>query len=560
MPGHHAATGDHGSRQVSDRGAPTRRVRGDPDPAPALGAGRAFGHLHDHGEDDFTDEEWREVLTETYLYSGDAIELTTVGMDIGSSTSHLLFSRLKLRRLGQQHSSRFVVVSREALYRSPILLTPYRPDYTIDAEQLERFVREAYAAANLTPEQVDTGAVILTGEAVKRTNARAIAELFAGETGTFVCASAGHNLEAVMAAHGSGAVALSRDERITVLNVDVGGGTSKLALCRHGEVLETASLAVGGRLVAMDADRRLTRIEGPAHTVADALGIGLRLGEPLPMEDERRLAEALADCLFSAMRREPLTDLARQLSVTPPLGGELPVQALTFSGGVSEYLYEREERDFGDLARSLAAAVRARLDTASAGAFPAPVREPTEAIRATVIGASQFTVQVSGNTISLSRPEMLPLHNLQVVYPRLPQGDDLDASAVTRAIRDSLRRFDLEEGAQPVALAINWNGTPRYGLLRALAEGVVQALPKTLAAGLPLVLVFHHDFGKLVGRILREELGVSSDLISIDNVEVKEFDYVDVGAVIESARSVPVVVKSLVFPSHVDPRAELLAG
>jgi ethanolamine utilization protein EutA (predicted chaperonin) len=520
---------------------------------------RLMAHYHDHGEDDLlTDDEWQELLTEQYIYSGDQIELTTVGIDIGSSTSHLIFSRLKLRRLGQQLSSRFVVVSREALYRSPILLTPYRADYTIDAHGLEQFVNEAYAAAGLRPDQVDTGAVILTGEAVKRTNARAIAELFATEAGNFVCASAGHNLEAVMAAHGSGAVAMSRQESSVVLNVDVGGGTSKLALVRNGEVLETASLAVGGRLVAMDERGRLTRIEGPVRPIADELGIELHLGQPLSPGDQESLADALADCLLQAMRRDPPSELTQQLFVTPRLTSEIKhIDALTFSGGVSEYLYGREEQEFGDLARPLATAIRDRL---KGGAFSAPLREPTEHIRATVIGASQFTVQVSGNTIQVSRPEMLPLHNLQVVYPRLPEGDDLRADAVQQAIDASLRRFDLEEGAQPLALAIDWNGTPRYGLLRALAEGVVQALPRSLAAGLPLVLVFHHDFGKLVGHILRDELGVRNDLISIDNVEVKEFDYIDVGAIIDKARSVPVVVKSLVFPAGYDPRAELLSS
>lgn len=499
--------------------------------------------LHDHGDDDaLTSEELAELFSESYLYSGDAIELTTVGIDIGSSTSHLIFSRLKLRRLGKQLSSRFVVVSREALFRSPILLTPYRADYTIDADQLAEFIHASYNGAGLSPDEVDTGAIILTGEAVKRTNARAIAELFASQAGKFVCASAGHNLEAVMAAHGSGAVALSRDSGGVVLNVDVGGGTSKLAIAHGGEVVETASLAIGGRLLAMDPDRQLVRIEPPIQTVADTLGLRLHLGDALGSEDERRLVTTMADCLLEAMRRDSPSALTRALYVTPPLSSELVPQALTFSGGVSEFIYAREQSEFGDLARPLANAIRERL-----GNFGSQLRDPSEHIRATVIGASQFTVQVSGNTIWLSRPELLPLHNLQVVYPRLP--DLLTADGVRLAIEQGLRRFDLEEGAQPVALAIDWKGTPQYSVLRALADGVVQALPKTLAAGLPLVLVFHHDFGKLVGRILRNELGIHGDLVSIDSVEVKEFDYVDIGAIIDGARSVPVVVKSLVFPN-----------
>src|SRR6266540_158592 len=507
--------------------------------------------IHDHGEDD-DDVVLDSELTDAYAYSGDSIELTTVGIDIGSSTSHLIFSRLELRRLGQHLSSRYVVVSRQAIYRSPILLTPYTPDYAINSEQLERFVHDSYAAAGLTPDEVDTGAVILTGEAVKRTNARTIAELFASESGKFVCASAGPNLEAVMAAHGSGAVALSRESGRVVLNVDVGGGTSKLALIRNGEVLETASINVGGRLVAMNEHQRVTRIEPAARIVADEIGVELHLDQVLGDEDGSRLAEALADCLLAVIRRDRPSPLVEQLLVTAPLSADIRVDAITFSGGVSEYLYEREERDFGDLARPLAAALRAR-----AVALPAPVEVAGERIRATVVGASQFTVQVSGNTISVTRPEMLPIHNLQVLYPRLPKGDGVRADEVREAIAGSFQRFELREGEQPVALAIDWDGTPRYPLLRGLADGIAAGLPRSLAAGLPVVLVFDNDFGKLVGHILRDDLGITNDVISIDSIDLKEFDYIDIGAVIHPSRAVPVVIKSLIFPHGQDARAEL---
>src|ERR1700746_2617988 len=181
--------------------------------------------------------------------AADNVELTTVGIDIGSSTSHLMFARVHLQRLSTALSSRFVVVERKILWQSPILLTPYRPDYTIDVDDLAGFIGGCYAYAGIEREKVDSGAVILTGEALKRRNARAIADLFAEESGKFVCASAGHHLEALMAAHGSGAEALSRREHCVVLNVDIGGGTSKLALIQDGEVLATAAIAVGGRLL-----------------------------------------------------------------------------------------------------------------------------------------------------------------------------------------------------------------------------------------------------------------------------------------------------------------------
>src|SRR5690606_4559709 len=208
--------------------------------------------------------------------------------DVGSSTSHLMFAKVHLQRLSEGLSSRFVVVNREVLWRSPILLTPYRPDYTIDSGELSTFFQAAFREAGLTPDDIDTGAVILTGEALKRDNARAIADLFAEESGKFVCASAGHHLEALMAANGSGAVALSRQDHQTILNIDVGGGTVKLGLCHGGRLLATSAFAVGGRLIAFDAEGHMERIEGPAHQIAADVGITLALGETLSDENRRK--------------------------------------------------------------------------------------------------------------------------------------------------------------------------------------------------------------------------------------------------------------------------------
>src|SRR5262249_60061694 len=104
-----------------------------------------------------------------------------------------------------------------------ILFTPYRADWLIDTDELQRFIQRTYREAGLRPEEVDSGAVILTGVALERANARAVADLFANEGGKLVCASAGHNLEAILAAHGSGAVALSRARRERLLHVDSGG-------------------------------------------------------------------------------------------------------------------------------------------------------------------------------------------------------------------------------------------------------------------------------------------------------------------------------------------------
>src|ERR1700731_4451501 len=159
--------------------------------------------------------------TNEVAWTADNVELVTVGIDIGSSTSHLMFARVHLQRLTTALSSRFVVINRKVLWQSPILLTPYLSDYTIDVDELSGFIGGCYAFAGIEREKVDSGAVILTGEALKRRNARAIADLFSEEAGKFVCASAGHHMECQMAAHGSGAIALSRGHAATVLNVDI---------------------------------------------------------------------------------------------------------------------------------------------------------------------------------------------------------------------------------------------------------------------------------------------------------------------------------------------------
>jgi ethanolamine utilization protein EutA len=290
--------------------------------------------------------------------------------------------------------------------------------------------------------------------------------------------------------------------------------------------------------------------------VAQSLGIELRLGEPVSEADVEKLSDAFAGYLFELITRQPLSAMANELMLTPLLTSTEPIDVVTFSGGVSEFIYEREERDFGDLSRPLSAAVRARVAHHD---LTAPVQPSGERIRATVIGASQFTVQVSGNTISITNKDILPIHNIQVIHPRIPEVEEVDPDVLAEAIQKGFQRFDLTDGEQPIALALNWAGTPRYQLLRNIAEGIVRGIPKTVEAGLPVLLVFVHDFGKLVGDILREEFNISNDVISIDSIFLQEFDYIDIGEVIYPANVVPVVVKSLVFPKVENPTAEVAA-
>jgi ethanolamine utilization protein EutA len=498
-----------------------------------------FEHLH------VTEDDTRERNEAAWL--ADNVELTTVGIDIGSSTSHLMFARVHLQRLASALSSRFVVIDRRVLWQSPILLTPYLPNYTIDTEALADFIADSYAEAKLERSDVDSGAVILTGEALKRNNARAIADLFSEEAGKFVCASAGHHMECQMAAHGSGAVALSKSKGVTVLNVDIGGGTTKFALVERGEVKATVAIAVGGRLLVEEAGVGLIRIEPPAKDIAQNVAVDLMPGGFLTRHQRHHIADRMAELIVAMIERTPPDALAAKLLVTDPWPDtvrNIAIDGIVFSGGVAEYIYGREQEGYGDLGADLAHSLRHAI---AEKRIALPVWDAGQGIRATVIGAAQFSVQISGNTILITDPAKLPLQNLPVIACTFDLAGEVDPGAVASELKRALAQSDLEDGAAAVALAFPWRGDPLHRRLHALAQGICAALPRSLAAGLPLTLLIDGDIGMSLGRVIRHEVAPGADVIAIDGVQLKQFDYVDIGRMIEVTNVVPIIIKSLLF-------------
>jgi ethanolamine utilization protein EutA len=471
----------------------------------------------------------------------DEIRLVSVGVDIGSSTSHLVFSRLVLERL----DNRYVVSERKVVHESEVLLTPYFDDATIDAATLGDFIDRQYQLAKVDPQAIDTGALILTGVAVRRSNARAIGELFAAQAGKFVSVSAGDALEATLAAFGSGAAARSLRESARVMNVDIGGGTSKIAVCEAGEVAELTALDIGARIVCFDAEGCVKRIEEAARRFSQETGLRLVVGEKPDAKGLSEMVERMADRLFEVMSRPSLDAKTTALVRLGALRNDRKPNVITFSGGVSEYLYGRESRAFGDLGRPLAEAVLSRVRN-----WGPRVERSDEGIRATVIGASQYTVQVSGSTIFVAPQSLLPLRNVPVITPDLPLDEELlDAERIAGAVRAALRRLDLHEGERAVALCYRWKKSATFARLDSFCRGVAAGLAKVLGRGLPLVLVGDGDVGGLIGIHCLEETRLSNSIVSIDGIVLKEFDFIDIGALLETSGAVPVVIKSLVFPS-----------
>jgi ethanolamine utilization protein EutA len=257
------------------------------------------------------------------------------------------------------------------------------------------------------------------------------------------------------------------------------------------------------------------------------------------------MVERMADRLFEAISRHALDrGTAALLRLAPLRSGRRP-DVVSFSGGISEYIYGREDRAFGDLGPALARAILARIKTWG------PRIEPSdEGIRATVIGASQYTIQVSGSTIFVAPQAVLPLKNVPVVAPSLPlEPETLSVEGICESVGAALRRLDLDGGEQGVALCYRWKGSATYARLDAFCRGIVAGLASGLARGLPLILVGDGDVGGLIGIHCQEETGLSNPIVSIDGIVLKEFDFIDIGALLETSGAVPVVIKSLVFPS-----------
>src|SRR6266581_4288951 len=479
-------------------------------------------HDHDHFEFDSD-----ERLEENPIWIQDHVTLVTVGIDIGSSGTQVIFSRINLRRYGEDLTSRYYVVSRETLFQSPVALTPYSSDVRIDETALGAIIDGAYEAAGIRPQEIDTGVVILTGEALRRENAEAIAALLAEQRGDFVTAAAGHHMESMLAAYGSGASKLSYEQDKRILNVDIGGGTTKLGIVEQGTVIATAALHIGGRLQVMDETGRIVRLDPAGRFHARQAGLHWARGEAVSPAQLDKVAANMAELLVAALTQRPLPSAVEHLYLTDPIRDLGRIDGLMFSGGVGEYVYGREERDFGDMGRRLGRAIRARIDS---GALPWPLLPAGECIRATALGGSEYSVQLSGNTSTISNPgALLPRKNLQVIQPPVALGDVVDPTAVAAAIREHFDRFDLIEGDAEVALAFRWRGAPAYGRLAGLARGIVQALPRTIAAARPVFVIFDGDIAHTMGALLKEELGIASEVLALDGIALWDFDYIDLG-------------------------------
>ncbi|MEK3936060.1 ethanolamine ammonia-lyase reactivating factor EutA [Sporosarcina sp. FSL W7-1349] len=471
--------------------------------------------------------------------------MISAGIDIGTSTTKLIISRFSLMNVaGTTHVPRIEITDKEVLYKSPIFRTPLADPVTIDVVGVEKIIRSQYIEAGIEPAQIETGAVIITGETATKRNAREMLHYLSGEVGDFLVATAGPDLEGIIAAKGSGAFEQSSRSRKVIANIDIGGGTANVAVYRDKELLGTCTMHIGGRLIEFE-NGKIRSISSPVQRLLDEHEITLGIGDSSTSDGvtfvTRFMADSLARMLRNEMREQ---DQALLLGHSP--NWKSPIDVIVFSGGISECMYRHESEGestakYDDIGILLADALQRNAELQ---AFE--WMEPVETVRATVLGAGTQTTEISGATIQVA-PDELPLKNLPVYHysfnSDLQRGLDEFPSAITTAIE----MFDATMEGQNFALYISELPYMGFRDIQRLAEVVTEAMEQRPVPDQPIVLVLQSDHAKVLGQTLLA-MKVKQSVVCIDQIRVEHGDYLDIGRALDSG-VVPVVVKTLTFHS-----------
>ena len=480
-------------------------------------------------------------------------DILSVGIDIGTSTTQLVFSRISMKNtMGYFSVPHVEIVDKEVLYKSPVYTTPLNGTVWIDSDAVRDIVAREYEAAGHVPADVDTGAVIITGESARKENAAAVLERLSDFAGDFVVSTAGPDLESVIAGKGSGAWRYSMEHHCVTANLDIGGGTTNIVIFDDGETVSKGCYDIGGRLIRLQREGTLWRVEAvsaAAAKAAEAAGVGLHSGAAVSESELRRITDVMAGLLAQAMGMAPATPLLQELQ-TPESGllllPEKPVDRICFSGGVADFIYGGEAGTrgnpvpFGDIGALLGMSVRERFE---AGRIP--LIESAETIRATVVGAGTYTTTISGSTITYAET-LFPIKNVPAL--KLTQTEQNDCFAGHRGVLSEKVRWFLDQSASGnLILALPGKKDPSYNELKAFAAYLAEELDSALPPEAPVLIVLEQDMAKALGILIEKALQGRRKLACIDGIQVEENDYVDMGRPLLNGLVIPVVIKTLLF-------------
>lgn len=477
-------------------------------------------------------------------------ELLSVGIDIGTSTTQLIFSKLIIENMASSYTvPRIVIVDKEIIYKSPIYFTPLVSLKEIDGPKVREIIEKEYKNAGVDKKDIDTGAVIITGETARKENAEEVLTTLSGFAGDFVVATAGPDLESIISGKGAGAHLYSKEHSTTVVNIDIGGGTSNLAVFRRGDVIDTGCLDIGGRLIKVDViSKRITYITPKLETLVKKYHLGLEIGTIATKDNLRPIIDIMVKVLMQSVGLVPIDEDFKLMVTNKSILLDNPMECISFSGGVADYIYYDEKElgpikdyfEYGDIGIILGEAIR-RSELCG----QLKVVKSTETIRATVVGAGTHTTEISGSTITYTK-NTFPIKNLPIL--KMAYEDENSGSIVlAEAVKKKLEWFKLEGDLQKVAIAIEGKENPSFKEVQAYADGLVEGMQELIQRELPLILIVEKDMAKVLGQTMYNKLNFKKDVICLDSVKLDNGDYIDIGNPIAGGTVLPVVVKTLVF-------------
>ncbi|WP_409346859.1 ethanolamine ammonia-lyase reactivating factor EutA [Paenibacillus sp. MBLB4367] len=476
--------------------------------------------------------------------------IKSVGIDIGTSTTKMIVSRLKVARTSSSLAlPRYEIVERELLYASPVYATPLTSGDDIDAPAISSILAKEYAEAACRPSDLKSGAVIITGETANKRNAERIVHLLAESSGRFVVATAGADLEALLAGKGSGAEQRSRATKGIVASIDIGGGTANAALFQRGKLAGTATFHLGGRLLQTDAGGVLTGVSPSLLPWLRTCGYRLEAGQHVGWERLKGICEHMCKTMISYLAGYGRHDDIRALLLSEPSNPLPPIEEWMISGGIGQLMNEPAPASpaamarFGDVGPLLAQSLKHVCQ-----AFGLKLVQPAQTVRATVIGAGMQSTEISGATVHADHT-LLPLRNLPVAKLELTAALLTDRSllkeAFGRMVEEGASLFGVR-GSPPFALALGGGGYCSYQTVQALAEETIAAYKRQLGEVGQLVVICEGDTAKALGQSLERRCGERPRIVCIDQINVRQGDYIDIGEPIGGSL-IPVVVKTLAF-------------
>ncbi len=477
----------------------------------------------------------------------DKTAILSVGIDVGTSTTQVVFSKLQMDNAGGYFSvPRVAIVDKEVVYKSEVYMTPLKTDVLIDTEALRDIVADEFRKAGYRPEDTDSGAVIITGESARKENSDAVLKSLSDFAGDFVVSAAGPDMESLIAGKGSGAWQYSMDHHCRVANLDIGGGTTNVVLFEDGETLARGCLDIGGRLICMNPQGIITKVSPAAAVMAQAAGVSVSVGDRCDELKLTAVTRQMAAALnaYLGVGTKDIDAILRQIKT--PGSSDFPVpekvQAVFFSGGVADLIYH-ESADtwaYGDIGVLLGRAIReSRLFT------DFQKMEPGETIRATVVGAGTYTTTISGSTITYS-DDIFPLKNIPVIK----LDEELQEACFAGETEPVIRRIQWALGqndAEHFILAMPGKRDPGYTEMKRAAASIRQIMDRVQPPGEPILLVIESDIAKAMGQMIRQQPDLKRQVVAIDSIHVEDGEYVDMGKPMMNGMVIPVVVKTLIF-------------